>query len=82
MESAWSYQYPAHREGEGGDPRKAAEEHPRHRLQGTDQGVYWVSLHGSQRQEAHRYHRRNRAGTRRLHLSRWSGDANSDDDLR
>lgn len=44
MESAWSYQYPAHREGEGGDPRQAAKEHPRHRLEGTDEAVYSVLL--------------------------------------
>ena len=47
-----------HREGEGGDPRQAAEEHPRHRLEGADQTVYSLPIHGRQRQEAHRCCRR------------------------
>jgi transposase len=42
--------------------RVDASMHPRHRLEGTDQAVYSVSLHGRQRQEAHRCPRQREAG--------------------
>jgi hypothetical protein len=56
-----------YRERERGDPCPIAQGHPRHRVEGTDQTLYALSLHGRAEQEANR-RRCDRERTGWLHL--------------
>jgi transposase len=81
IEAAWSYQYPARIAKEKAEILVKLPKNIRDIAWKAQTRLYSVSLHGRQRQEAHRCCRRDRAGTGRLHLGHRSGDEDSDDDL-
>jgi len=74
IEAAWSYQNPARIAKEKAEILvRLLKEGSRHRMEGADQALPSVSLHGRQRQEANCGCRHDRTRTRRLHLGHRPG---------
>lgn len=69
------------REGKSRDPRPPAQDHPGHRMEGSEQAMCPVPLTDRERQKANRRCCRDRARARRLHLGDWARDESSDDCL-